>query len=78
MKGLITRNLHVKYESPTTSGSRDIAKGKVDNRQTNRQTDRQDENNMPPIYRYGGIIKQDVFVKHYAPGGSNILMEAIY
>ena len=29
MKGLITRNLHVKYESPTTYGSRDIAKVKV-------------------------------------------------
>ena len=26
---LITRNLHVKYESPTTYGSRDIAKVKV-------------------------------------------------
>ena len=25
MKGLIIRNLHVKYESPTTYGSRDIA-----------------------------------------------------
>ena len=25
MKGLITRNLHVKYESPTTYSSRDIA-----------------------------------------------------
>ena len=29
MKGLITRNLHVKYESPTTYGSRDIAQVKV-------------------------------------------------
>ena len=29
MKGLITRNLHVKYESPTTYGSREIAKAKV-------------------------------------------------
>ena len=29
MKGLITKNLHVKYESPTTYGSRDIAKGKI-------------------------------------------------
>ena len=59
MKGLITRNLHVKNESPTTYGSRDIVKVKVDNRQTdkqtNRQTDRQDENNMPPIYRSGDI-----------------------
>ena len=81
MKGLITRNLHVKYESPTTYGSRDMAKVKVDNRQTdkqtdkqtdrqtdrqtNRQTDRQDENNMPPIYRYGGIKITQHHPHHY-------------
>ena len=47
LKGLITRNIHVKYESPTTYGSRDIAKVKVFvtdrrmDRQTNRQTHRQ-------------------------------------
>ena len=29
MKGLTTRNLHVKYESPATYFSRDIAKDKV-------------------------------------------------
>ena len=29
MKGLVTRNLHLKYENPTTYGSRDIAKVKV-------------------------------------------------
>ena len=29
MKGLITRNLYVKYESPTTYGSKDIAQIKV-------------------------------------------------
>ena len=29
MKGLVTRNLHVKYENPTTYGSRDIAQVKV-------------------------------------------------
>ena len=39
MKGVITRNLHVKYESLTTYSSRDIAKGK-DFLQTDRQTDR--------------------------------------
>ena len=26
MKGLVRRNLHVKYQSPTTNGSGDIAK----------------------------------------------------
>ena len=29
MKGLVTRNLHVKYENSTTYGSRDIAMVKV-------------------------------------------------
>ena len=29
MKGFITRNLHVEYESPTTYGSRDITNVKV-------------------------------------------------
>ena len=38
-QGHITRNLHVKYESPTTYGSRGIAKVKVFP-----QTDRQAKN----------------------------------
>ena len=29
MKGPVTRNLRVKYENPTTYGSRDIAKVKI-------------------------------------------------
>ena len=68
MKALITRNLQVKYESPTTYGSRDIAKVKLDNRQTDkqsdRQTDRQDENNMPPIYRSRGIKMTVIYLMH--------------
>ena len=47
--------MHAKYEVSISYGSKDIAKVKVDNRQTDKQTDRQDKNNMPPIIRYGGI-----------------------
>ena len=46
--------MHAKYEVSTCNGSKDIAKVKVDNRQTNKQN-RQDKNNMPPIIRSGGI-----------------------
>ena len=64
MKGLITRNLHVKYESPTIYGSRDIAKDKVfadgqkegqTDRQTHIHTDRhgQTKNYMPRIFDRG-------------------------
>ena len=53
MKGLVIRNLPVKYQSPNPNGSRDIANVKVfvtdgetdrqTDRQTERQTDRQTE-----------------------------------
>ena len=57
MKGLITRNLHVKYESPTTYGSRDIGNVKVFP-QTDRQTEGQTDwpkTRWPQIFDYGGI-----------------------
>jgi hypothetical protein len=47
----------MKYESPITYHSKDMANVKVfADRQTERQTDRQAKNYMPPIFRYGGII----------------------
>jgi hypothetical protein len=50
----------MKYESPVTHNSKDMANVKVfaerqNNRQTNRQTDIQAIYYMPPIFRYGGI-----------------------
>ena len=43
MKGLVMKNVYVKYQKPTTYGSRDIIKVKdvVTDRQTNGRTDRQ-------------------------------------
>jgi hypothetical protein len=44
----------MKYESPITCQSKDMANVKVfADRQTDKQTDR--PKNMPPIFRYGGI-----------------------
>ena len=51
--------MHAKYEVSTSSGSKVIAKVKVDNRQTDKQTNRQDKNNMPLIIRSGGIKKYE-------------------
>jgi hypothetical protein len=46
----------MKYESPTTYLSKDMANVKVfADRQTDKQTDRQAKNYMAPIFRYGGI-----------------------
>ena len=51
--------MHTKYEVSIFYSSKVIEKVKVDNRQTdkltNKQTDGQDENNMPPINRSGGV-----------------------
>ena len=47
MKGLVTRNLHVKYENPTTYGSRDRAKVKVF--VTDRRTDGQTNEIQCPL-----------------------------
>ena len=54
MKGLITRNTHVKYQSSSTHCSKVISKVKVSERRTELQNDRitelqndrQDKNNM--------------------------------
>jgi hypothetical protein len=42
----------MKYESPITCHSKDMANVKVF---ADRQTDGQAKNYMPPIFRYGGI-----------------------
>ena len=67
--------MHAKYEDSISYGSKDIAKVKVDNRQTDRQTnkqtdkqtDREDKNNMPPIIRSGGIKKYCQKLKRDVP-----------
>ena len=50
MKGLVMKNVYVKYQKPTTYGSRDIIKVKVF--VTDRQTDEWDL--MSPCFRESG------------------------
>jgi hypothetical protein len=63
-KCLITRNTHVKYESPIIYHSKDMANVKVfayrqtdrqNNRQTNRRKDIQAKYYKSPIFQYRGI-----------------------
>jgi hypothetical protein len=51
----------MKYESPITCHSKDIANVKVF---ADRQTDGQAKNYMPPIFRYRGI-KRKIFLKNF-------------
>ena len=60
MKGLITRNLHVKYESPTTYGSRDIAKVKVFEKQVKFQ-------GQGHKVKSQGLITRNLHVKYENP-----------
>ena len=60
MKGPITRNLHVKYESPTTYGSRDIAKVKVFEK-TSRSQGQKSKSQMK------GLITRNLHVKYESP-----------
>jgi hypothetical protein len=53
----------MKYESPITCDSKDMANVKVfADRQTDKQTDGQAKNYMPPIFRYGGIKRYFVII----------------
>ena len=52
-KGLITGNIHVKYQSFSTQRSKVISKVNVSERRT--ENDRQDKTICPPIFDLGGI-----------------------
>ena len=70
LKGLITRNTHVKYQSSRTHCSKVISKVKVSERRTEWQNyritewqnDRQDKNNMPPDLRSRGHKKRRKYI----------------
>ena len=71
MKGLITRNLHVKYESPTKYSSRDTAKVKVFENRSNFKVKVKSQGHItrnlhvkyesPTTYGSRGIAKVKVF-----------------
>ena len=62
--GLITRNTHVKYQSPSTHGWKVISKVKVSDRIMELQNDRQDKNNMPLIFNFRGIKSKNLWIRN--------------
>jgi hypothetical protein len=66
----------MKYESPITYHSKDMASVKVF---INRQTGGQAKNYMPPIFQFGGIKKNQTYLQtHLQKCGSELIKQKYF